>query len=388
MSLALLAPALAAAAAFGNDRINWNPSPGGVGPNNQAFTCGAGSNRILFVTFAGESLNTISGITYGGVAMTRISNQLTASNRTSVVYYLVNPASGSNTIATSWSPGYFNPLLASAFTYNGVDTSNPFGTTGSNGINSGTTWSVTVTAFAPASTLGTVIQILMFSNGQAGLALSTNQGSPRSLYQANMNNTGGIGLCDWNPASTASVSVANYVTKTGSPSGANNFITLYVAELNIVPTPTSTVTPSITPTWTVSPTCTASPTASPTSTPSMPLLKSANVTAADFGETVTYSFNYSNDSGNTVTMSIWDTVPAMIQYLGCDNACSQAGGLVQWSIPGVGPGASGTVSFWGVIASFPALPWSSPWQAQTAWSPLGPAGLWRPSVKMDKAGPG
>jgi uncharacterized repeat protein (TIGR01451 family) len=361
-----------AAPAFGNDRFNWNPNPGGS-TNTQAFTVGAGSDRILFVTFAGESANSITGITYGGASLTAAA-VLNAGARTNVVYYKVNPASGSNNIVTSWAPGYFNSLLASAFSYNGVNQVAPFGTTGNSivGTVSGGYYSVTVTPFAPTSTSSTVLQLMLYANGAGtGFNLLTTQGGPRSLYQANMNNSGGIGLSDWNPASTSAVGISNYVTKTGASNGII-FMAMYAGELLTAasPTPTPSVTPTFsatfTPTSTISPTSTPTPSATPSVTPSLPLVKSANVSAADFGDTVTYTFSYTNDSGGAVDFSIWDSLPAGVGFIGCDNGCSQNGLLIQWSLPVVAPGTGGSVSFWGVINGYPLLPWN---RTYLAWSP-------------------
>jgi hypothetical protein len=69
-----------------------------------AHTC-TGSNRILLVfAFGATSGDTITGATYGGVAMTAVSAafQLTG-DRMVHCWYLVNPASGANNVVVSAS---------------------------------------------------------------------------------------------------------------------------------------------------------------------------------------------------------------------------------------------------------------------------------------------
>ncbi len=87
-----------------------------------SHTCGSGSNRILFV---GTRINTtsdnVTGITYGGVAMTRI-NTVTRNNVTvddparNYLYYLVNPSTGANNVVISSSGSVGFSSLSASYT--------------------------------------------------------------------------------------------------------------------------------------------------------------------------------------------------------------------------------------------------------------------------------
>lgn len=90
-------------------------STGGVvtaSTNSWSHTC-TGTNRILFVGTSGNT-STCTGITYNGVAMTSIGTTSTGSNN-AALFYLINPASGSNTIQVTYSGS--NTFGAHAISY-------------------------------------------------------------------------------------------------------------------------------------------------------------------------------------------------------------------------------------------------------------------------------
>jgi len=127
-------------------------------------------------------------------------------------------------------------------------------------------------------------------------------------------------------------------------------------------TPTSSDTPTFTSTRTSTPTSTASPTPSITPSPSMtstPLMilgKSSNKAAVTFGDTITFCINYRNDSGNTVNMTVWDTVPAYTTYEGADSGGTPSAGMVIWTLSNVLSNQSGQVCFWVKVTGYPFLP--------------------------------
>ena len=121
--------------------------------------------------------------------------------------------------------------------------------------------------------------------------------------------------------------------------------------ITLTPTPTLTATPS----FTFSPTLTRSPTITLTVTPQMALTKSANVSQATIGDTITFCLNWSNDSGGTKIVNSWDSIPATLTYLGCSNSCTKTGSVVAWSV-NAAAGASGQVCFWGTVNGYPWLP--------------------------------
>jgi hypothetical protein len=82
-----------------------------------SFTVGSGTNRILFcgLTLA-NSGDTLTSVTYNSVAMTQIGKKKDpSSNLWRYLYYLINPSSGSNTLAASSSTSTtsFNAVCSS-----------------------------------------------------------------------------------------------------------------------------------------------------------------------------------------------------------------------------------------------------------------------------------
>lgn len=87
-----------------------------------SYTVGTGSNRMLYVTVAGDTAaNDVTGVTYNGVAMTSLfagfqgGNSL---NRYIYSFFLLNPPSGSHSVVVSSSSNHY--LLAGAADYTGV----------------------------------------------------------------------------------------------------------------------------------------------------------------------------------------------------------------------------------------------------------------------------
>lgn len=88
-----------------------------------SHTC-SGSDRLLIVylTARGDASDTISGVTYDSVAMTRIkAKNHTASNEWIYIYALLNPSTGSNTVSVTKTAS--NVSYRGAVSYTGVDQS-------------------------------------------------------------------------------------------------------------------------------------------------------------------------------------------------------------------------------------------------------------------------
>lgn len=94
---------------------------GGDGTVSYSHTC-TGSNRFLIVTTGNRGL-TISGVTYGGVSLTNLLNN--EGGRLSV-WYLIDPASGSNTVVLQGASGgdNVNSIAVSYTGAYGIDSSN------------------------------------------------------------------------------------------------------------------------------------------------------------------------------------------------------------------------------------------------------------------------
>src|SRR5580692_337091 len=73
------------------------------GPSlSTTYTVGSGNNRVLVICFVGDIVAG-STVTYGGVTMT--GPVAVDSNQTQELFYLLNPASGSNTFTLSYTSG-------------------------------------------------------------------------------------------------------------------------------------------------------------------------------------------------------------------------------------------------------------------------------------------
>ena len=112
-----------------------------------SYTC-SGSNRLLVVIATGDNSQQTTAITYAGVSMTSLTeytanNTGGANSQVVEVWYLVNPASGSNTLSVSRN-GYGRLAVAS---YTGVDQVNPIDS-----------WATTSSSGNPQSVSTTVVK--------------------------------------------------------------------------------------------------------------------------------------------------------------------------------------------------------------------------------------
>lgn len=106
----------------------------------------AGNDRTLILNAAVQG-PTITGITYNGVAMTRAYAALVTFVDRMTQWYLANPATGSNTVALTYSGSDVGGGMA--LYYTGTDTADPLGTTNTSqttsSVSSGSTALVTDT---------------------------------------------------------------------------------------------------------------------------------------------------------------------------------------------------------------------------------------------------
>jgi hypothetical protein len=99
----------------------------GVGDSFAHIT--SGTNRALLVSVFIPNAETISGVTYGGVAMTKVGGALIpGENQPSEIWKLSNPASGSNTVTISHSAAAEPLSCAISFTGAEQNTANLTGT--------------------------------------------------------------------------------------------------------------------------------------------------------------------------------------------------------------------------------------------------------------------
>ncbi len=101
---------------------NTTTDVGGAGgsPITFSHTCtGSDLGLIVAVFTGGATAGTVSGITYDGVSMTQEATTST-SNRRAVIFSLINPSTGSNTVSIAYT-GNGPEMTEVAVSYTGVD---------------------------------------------------------------------------------------------------------------------------------------------------------------------------------------------------------------------------------------------------------------------------
>jgi hypothetical protein len=117
-------------------------------PQTWSHTC-SGTDRVLFVgIFLGGTVDRVNGVTYNGVSMTRLAKINDLSGNANYVYFLINPATGSNTVSVDLTSSV--NMSAASVSYNGVDQTTPIDAWRTDaGVNGGASWTtgtITVTA--------------------------------------------------------------------------------------------------------------------------------------------------------------------------------------------------------------------------------------------------
>lgn len=141
-------------------------------------TVGTNSNRLLTVGVSIFATGSVTGITYGGVALTKLRSDDTGVYR-SEIWYLIAPASGTASVAVTLSASLTS--IAGAASWWNVDQTNPF-SANAGGTGTNTPASAAVT---PGSTLNRV-----FGN----LAAQTATGITDQIRQApHYNSAGALG---------------------------------------------------------------------------------------------------------------------------------------------------------------------------------------------------
>lgn len=96
-----------------------NTSSGSSGPGTDVLTFShttSGSSRLLWIgvtTVDAVFAGTVSGITYGGVAMTKVTSANPQANMETSLWYLIDPASGANDVEITNVPGVFTDQILS-----------------------------------------------------------------------------------------------------------------------------------------------------------------------------------------------------------------------------------------------------------------------------------
>lgn len=108
-------------------------------------TC-TGSDLVLIVgTSVGSSTQTVTGVTYNGVGMTKVagSEVSQSQNGTTALWYLINPATGANDVVVSISSS--QNISVGIASYTGASQSSQADVSSTNTAGSGTSFSTTLT---------------------------------------------------------------------------------------------------------------------------------------------------------------------------------------------------------------------------------------------------
>ena len=178
-----LNPILAQRGAIAFDAASSAENSGNTTSLSYSHTC-TGSNLVLLVGLMGGNLTGI-GITYNSVSMTTVTSQ-NASYPPTYLCRLVNPATGANTVAASWTDS--GRRASGAISFSGANTTTPIGTTAtffSTAGNSGGVATVTATTDTNNSF---VVDVLC--NTQVTSTLATTGGNTQRGQRLAFNSSG------------------------------------------------------------------------------------------------------------------------------------------------------------------------------------------------------
>ena len=260
LCLPSVAPAAIAFDAAGNAYVN-----GATTTITLSFTVGNGSNRVLIVSPANADSGGLAwtGVTYGGVALTKFSGhqsllyfygQGVSYQVNNDIWYLVNPASGTaNIVATEAG---IAACAIHAVSYSGVNQATPIGAIGYSSSNSVATLATSITT----TNANAVALCMLFNTGTVATFSLDGQLTTRDNSQTALNYFQD-GTGDMAATTPGAFSITNNYTSAVPGGSAQYYFELVPA---ISGTPTNT--PTISPTFTISPTNTPTATVTPTIT--------------------------------------------------------------------------------------------------------------------------
>lgn len=134
-----------------------------------SLAVGSGTNRILMVAFIVNRAGapTISSVTYNGVAMTATSNSPNSTFQFLYVYYLANPASGTNNVVITLNSSI--EIHACAASYTGAAQTGIPDAVATQTAGSGTSATLTATTIADNSWMFGIFRNDSAGNGSAGV---------------------------------------------------------------------------------------------------------------------------------------------------------------------------------------------------------------------------
>lgn len=208
------------------------------------------------------------------------------------------------------------------------------------------------TVTIPAGTFNYIILIMSVNNGggctnMAQLAFATSCSGGASPTPTGVQNkadsdastTNAVGLIVFSPTPSVTYS------QTVSPTLTRTLSATLSATL------TSSYTWTLTQTLTRTVTVTLTQTLTATMTPPIiiALTKTIDKHIYSLGEQVNYCLRYTNNGTTAASFSIWDTIPAVTDFVSCSDSCSQVTygsyHLVVWNIVNLGVGVTDQVCF-------------------------------------------
>lgn len=174
-----------------------------------SHTIGSGADRAAYVGFAkGGSTGTLSTVTFGGANMTLVASVVVPGTSDTVyLYRLLNPTTGANTVAITYTGTAPNSIVGGSVSFTGVDQTTPDGTPVTAGVDIASAPSLAVTT---TSTNSLVVDI-----AATGTGLSSSGQTQRWL-----NNASGASAVG-NAAQSTAAGTGGSVTMSYTPSTAD-----------------------------------------------------------------------------------------------------------------------------------------------------------------------
>ena len=98
-----------------------------TGPITVSHTTGTGSNRLMLVGISQKN-KLVTSVTYGGVALTLVGENIAGGNARVHIYRLLNPPSGTANVVVNFSANPDKGAIVGVTTFSGVDQTTPLGT--------------------------------------------------------------------------------------------------------------------------------------------------------------------------------------------------------------------------------------------------------------------
>lgn len=159
-----------------------------------SHTC-TGDNRILIVGLSFFLTVTDVAVTYNGVAMTLVDNAVGGNGGKPWMFRLVAPATGSNTIAASWTTS--SSCAGGGMSFTGVSQSAPLGTAAKN-----TGASTTPTVDVTSASGELVVDVVSNANAGGAPSVGADQTERYNQLGSGTNNVYGAGSHEAGAATT------------------------------------------------------------------------------------------------------------------------------------------------------------------------------------------